>query len=283
MPFVVGPNGGVDILTLPGGPELPAPGYSVMENSGIIEANPDNGPTAIVRYKCYSQDRYSMAQQLLGKWTGVQPANILYIGPFAYPPSPNLLCTSILSIEMHGKPIPDPFAGLPYLAKEFCIVTAMFTRPTWQAATSGGYFSITFSGSGEFFTLPETTYQFADGTPTQTPIGIWVGGAQITVNRFRMPFLPDYNAMPLIGYLNDAPFQIGNVIYSIGSLLFASVESLTESDVLGNLTYQFSYNFMFRQYDWNWYFHPNRTTGWAPVTDGDGNPPYPYGNFNLLP
>ena len=35
-----------------------------------------------------------------------------------------------------------------------------------------------------------------------------------------MPFLPDNNAMPLAGTINVAPFQIGNVIYPTGTLLF---------------------------------------------------------------
>jgi hypothetical protein len=38
LPFIVGPNGGVNSLVLPGGPALPSPGYSVMENTGIREA-----------------------------------------------------------------------------------------------------------------------------------------------------------------------------------------------------------------------------------------------------
>lgn len=283
MPFIYGPNGGVNSLIVPGGPELPAPGYSVLEDTGIMEGNPDNGPFATVRYKCYSRDRYKMAQSLLGQWIGKVPNNIFYTGPFEYPPSPNLICTSIDSIELHGKPIPDPFAGPPYLSKMFTIITATFTRPVWQAATSGGYFSIVFSGAGEFFTVPETTYRFGDGTPTNTPIGVWLGGAQITVTRYRMPFLPDNNAIPLAGTINNAPFQIGNVIYATGTLLFQPGESTIESDPLGNLTYQFSYQFMFRQYNWNFYFHPNRTSGFSLVTDGNGISPYQYGNFDLLP
>lgn len=284
MAFIVGPNGGVNILLVPGGPQLPAPGYSVLEDTGLSEGNPDNGPFATVKYKCYSADRYSMAQQLLGKWTGTAPSNLLYIGPFEYPPSPNLLCTSIDSIEMHGKPIPDPFAGLPYLAKEFSIVTATFTRPTWEAATSGGYFEIIFGGSGQFYTVSETCYHFSnDNTPTPVPVGILLGAAQITVNRFRMPFVPDQVAMPLAGSINNAPFQIGNNVYATGTLLFQPGQSRTESDPLGNLTYQFSYNFYFRSQDWNKEFHPNGTSGWISIVDGTSAPRYAYNNFNILP
>lgn len=277
MPFIVTSGGGVNVLTVPGG-------YSVMEDTGIIEANPEQGPTASVRYKCLAQDRYSFVKQLLGQWNGTPPSSFSYVGPFQYPPSPNLFCTSIDSIQFLGKPIPDSVAGLPYLVKKYAIVQANFTRPTWQPATSGGYFSITFAGSGEVFTVPETVYRFGDGTPTATPLGIQIPQAEIIVKRFRMPFIPDQEVFILLATpVNNAAFQIGNNIYPAGTLLFSAGNSTTESDVLGNLTYTFEYRFLARAVPWNYSFHPNRTTGFAAITDGNGNFPFTPGNFNILP
>lgn len=281
MPFIVSPGGGTTNT-------LPVP-FSIMWDSGISEANPETGPQATVRFKCLWNDHYSLVQGLLGLWTGTPPSNTVYVGPYEYPPSPNLFCTSVSSIVGLGKPLViasnflNQTVGLPWITKQRAIVTAHFTRPQWQPATSGGYFSIQFSGAGEFLTLPETTYRFGDGTPTNTPIGVLIPEAQITVTRYRMSFLPDYYMTLLCGQLNNTPFQIGNVTYAQGSLLFMPGNSSTESDVLGNLSYTAEYRFMFRPVDWNYYLHPNRTTGFAVVTDGNGNSPYQYANFNVLP
>lgn len=281
MPFIVSTSGGTSNT-------LPVP-FSIMWDQGITEANPETGPQATVRFKCLWSDHYALVNGLLGLWSGTSPSGVAYVGPYEYPPSPNLFCTSVSSIVGLGKPfiIPNNFlgqtVGLPWIARKRAIVTAHFTRPAYQPATNGGYFSIQFAGAGEFLTLPETTYRFADGTPTNTPIGILIPEAQITVTRYKMAFLPDFYMTFLTGQLNDSPFQIGNVTYAKGSLLFMPGNSSTESDTLGNITYTAEYRFMFRPIDWNFYLHPNRTTGFALVTDGNGNSPYQYSNFNVLP
>lgn len=281
MPFIVRNGGGtVNFLPVP---------FSIMFDGGIVESNPETGPQATVKFKCLFSDRYALANGLLGLWSGTAPSGVAYTGPYEYPPSPNLFCTSISSIVGLGKPtvIASNFlgqaVGLPWISRKRAIVTANFTRPSYQPATSGGYFSIQFAGAGEFLTLPDTTYLFADGTPTNTPIGRLIPEAQITVTRYKMPYLPDFAMSSLIGQLNDTPFQIGNVTYAAGSLLFMPGNSSTESDTLGNLSFTAEYRFMFRPINWNFYLHPNRTTGFALVTDGNGNPVFQSGNFNTLP
>lgn len=269
---------------------LPVP-YSIMWDSGIgiREGNPETGPEATVRFKCNWDDRYALTQGLLGQWAGTPPSNVVYTGPFNYPPSPNLLCTAVSEIRPLGKPYYNflNYLGVPmtngWMAARHAIITAHFTRPPWVSLTNNGYFSIHFDGAGEFLTLPETTYQFPDGTPDNTGVGIFLPEAQITVKRYRMPFLPDQYMIQLCATLNNGPFQIGNNVYPMGSLLFMPGHSTIEPDPLGNITYAADYVFMFRTVNWNYDFHPNRTTGWAVVTDGNGNPRYQYSNFNILP
>jgi hypothetical protein len=280
MAFVVN-NNGTTVNSLP----VP---FWIMWDGGIQEANPETGPEATVRFKCHWDDRYALVNGLLGLWTGTPPNNIVYTGPFNYPPSPNLLCTAVSSIQPLGKPYYSflNYIGLPttgWLARKYAIVTAHFTRPPWVSLETGGYFSINFAPAGEFLLLPDTTYQFADGTPDNTNVGILVAEAQITVRRFRMPFIPDQYVIQLLNTLNNAPFQIGNNVYPMGTLLFMTGPSQTESDPLGNITYQFDYVFMYRAVNWNFDFYPDRTTGWALVTDGNGAPRYQYSNFNILP
>jgi hypothetical protein len=276
MGFTYGPGGGSNTLSVPGG-------YTILEDSGITEAITGDGPMATVKFKVLrAADRYSFCQQLLGLWTGTPPGNIFYTLPYEYPPSPNLLCTQIPEIIGFDKPLPLS-VGLPWLFKKSTIVTAVFTRPPWQAATNAGFFSIDFSASGEFLTIPETTYRFGDGTPTMTPIGVVMPEAQITVTRHRMPFLPDQYAMPLIGTINNAPFIIGWNTYPTSTLLFSGMTSEIAPDPLGNIAFTVKYIFTFRPVNWNYYLHPNRTTGFALITDGNGNSPYQFGNFNILP
>jgi len=278
MPFIVSPDqGGVDILSVPGG-------YEVMADGGIVEGVPGaEGPTATVRYKVHrAEDRYSFVNQLLGQWSGAPPSSLSYVGPFRYPPSPNLICTAVPEIRAFGKPWPLSI-GLPYLFGTQAIVTAVFTRPTWQAATTGGYFSIDLNGNGETLTIPETSYFFtSSGAPTNTPVGIQVMGAEINVTRYRMPYLPDTYMIQLAGTVNNTPFRIGNVLYAAGTLLFGPGSSQTQSDPLGNITYTCTYKFLYRYPGWNYFLNPS-TGAWDTIQTAGGASPYLSANFNLLP
>ena len=235
-----------------------------------------------MRFKCLWEERFALVQGLLGQWTGKPPGSVVYTGPYQYPFSPNLICTNVSSIEMHGKPGFD-ILGMPWLVKQYAIVTAEFTRPPWAAAAEGGYFSITFQGSAQTLEIPETTFRFADGTPTLTPIGLVVPQAQISVKRFRMPFIPDAYAAQLLGTVNNSVFVIGNNAYPAGSLLFAGINTETEADVLGNITYTVEYMFIYNPVGWQNCIHPNGVVGFAPVFDRNANLPYGLGNFSLLP
>jgi hypothetical protein len=268
---------------------LPVP-FTIMTppygDDGIMETVPETGPEARIKFKCLWSDHYALAQGLLGYQVSTPPSNIVYTGPYSYPPSPQLLCVAIERIEQIGKYLPffnQNAAGLPWIARKKAIVTAVFRRPQRQGFTTSGYYSFSFAGGGEFLTLPETTYRFGDGTPTNTPIGRLIPQAEITVTRYKMGFLPDKYMIQCTGNLNNAPYTIGYNTYATGSLLFMPGNSTFDADSLGNLTYQVEYKFMFRPINWNYYLHPNRTTGFAIVTDGNGNPPYPSTSFEILP
>lgn len=259
--------------------------YAIMWDSGIFEANPENGPMARVRYKVLHENRYTLVQNLLGLWSGSPPANIAYSGPCYYPPSPNLLCTGIESVVPLGRPWPDPTLGLPWIFRRKSIVTAVYTRPAWVPLSSGGYFSIKFAALADVWTLPGTTYYFSDGTQTGTPVGVVIGGADITVTRYRMPYIPDQYMIQVNGCVNSAPFQIGYNTYPAGTLLFLPGESDIESDPLGNITYTVEYKFQYRSVPWNYYLHP-LTGGFEPIFYGSGTSgvqPYAQANFSILP
>lgn len=270
-------GGGSNTLSVPGGWEI-----LYDSGAGIEEANPETGPTATVQFHVKNAaDRYSFVQQLLGYSTGTG-AGIVYYGPYEYPPSPNLICTAVPSIKSLGKFTPNAI-GLPWFFGKGAVVTAVFTRPVWQAATNQGYFSINYQAAGEYLTLPNTTYRFGDGTPTNVPIGLHVTTQNIIVTRYRMPYLPDAYAMALIDTVNGTPFTIGWYTYNTGTLIFGGMNNDVSADPFGNIIFTVQYLFTYRSIPWNYEFSPDRTTGWAPVTDGNGNPRYASGNFNTLP
>lgn len=279
MPFVATATGGtVNSLAVPGG-------WAIMEDTGITEANPETGPMATVKFKIYDgSQRYSFVNQLLGQWSGTPPNSYTYIGPYEYPPSTNLICTSVPSIESLGRKIPIVGVGLPWWFGEYAVVTAVFTRPPWVPLTDGnGFFTIEFNGSGQFLDLPGTSFQFPDGTPTGGQIGLLMPQAQIVVRRIRMPFLPDSIVTPLYGTVNNAPFEIGWNVYNKGTLLFVGMNTVTNAAPFGGITYDVSYLFNWRAVDWNYEWYPDLTTGWALVSNGAGVYRYGYTNFNVIP
>lgn len=256
--------------------------YTVMIDDGIQESNPPDGPRATVKFKCLWDQRYQMVRDLVGTWV-VSGSSVVRTPPYRYPESPNLICTSIDLIEPFGKPyIPAGFA-LPWIAKKYAVITAGFTVPTWTPDGPSAYSTIQFGASGEFLTLPETTYRFSDGTPTGTPIGLLVPQMEISVTRHRMPTVPVSQMFGLQGKINNAAYSISGYSFAAGTLLFMPGASTIEADTAGTLSYACEYKFIARTFNWNYYLHPNRTTGFAEVTDGSGNKPYSAGDFSTLP
>jgi hypothetical protein len=249
----------------------------------------DSGPQATVRFKCFWDDRYVFCQQLLGTWQGTPPNTVHRTPPFRYPPSPNLFCMSIDKIEEHGKPFIPFGMVLPWMARKFAIVTATFYVPKYGVDGADAYSKTTFACSGEFLTLPETTYRFQDGTPTNTPIGVMIPQLEITVTKYKLPFLPIAAMLALEGRVNAFDFQIQGVPFPAGTLLFMSGTSDYEIDMLGNVAYTQEYKFIAKPIPWNFFLHPNRTSGWRnvfgpPSWDGSGfTQPYPQGDLSNLP
>jgi hypothetical protein len=280
MGFTILPGGGT-VNSLPGI-------WTILADSGIREQVTESGPSATVVFQTAWSNHYTFVASLLGQWTGTPPSTFSYIGPFAYPVggTTSLMCTSVTSIEGQGKYIPDPVAGLPWLTRTRAIVTAQFTRPPWQPAANGGYFKASFHAAGQFLSLPDGALHY--GTSSGPPVAngqaqLIVPQAEISITRYRMPFIPDFIMVPLIGTVNNSAFQILNNSYPIGSLLFATGNTDTEADVFGNITYTVEYKFLYNPIGWNNLLNPNGTSGFVPVVDGNGNSPYGPANFNVLP
>jgi len=262
--------------------------YSIMRDNGITLAYPEDGPSATVRIKTLQTDAYQLAKDLLGTSTNVG-GTIVRTRPFAYPGNPSLYCRSITSVRPLGPTIPLTSIGLPWITQKWAITEAVFRQLPFALDandpnyTGQAYTTVQFGVSGEFVTLPDSTYRFSDGTPTNTPIGKLLPQIEINVKRYFMPYLPVAEMAALAGKINNALYKIGNYSFPVGTLLFAGGPSEFNVDTAGNITQDVEYKFVYRPVNWNKYFHPNRTTGWDTVTDGSGNSPYESGTFTTLP
>lgn len=259
--------------------------YAIVADSGISESNPREGASAKVKFKCAWDDRYQFVKDLMWSSVLAGPGKVIRTFPFAYPPSPNLYCIAIDSVDMFGKPAIIKKLGLPWLATEEAIVIATFGFLPFKDDTSEGkpFTTLTLDVGGEFLTFPNTTYRFADGTPTNTPIGKVIPQIPIVEKLNWFPYLPIAEMLSLVGKVNDGPYPLGDFVSPTGTLLFTGGPTEYSSDTGGNSVNEVEYRYIYRPVPWNYYMHPNRTVGFAPVTDGNGDPPYDPGDFTTLP
>ncbi|MHC5540621.1 hypothetical protein ACYOEI_20580 [Singulisphaera rosea] len=258
----------------------------IMWESGIVEANPKDGPYAVVRIKCLASDRYQLVQELLGT-ASRSGSSVTRTYPFAYAPSPNLICRAIENIEFLGEPYPL-ISGTHWIAKKWAILTARFEPalffPDGAGDPSGKpYTATTLNISSEFLTLPSSTYKFPSGAPTNTPVGRQIPQIQINEKRFMLPFLPIAEMGAIVGMVNAGVFSCGGLACPSGTVLFVGGTTEIQSDTMGNRLYSAEYNFVYKPIPWNQFLSPNPTEGFAVVTDGNGDPVYESGDFSILP
>lgn len=253
---------------------------------GIEEANPPGDPTAIVKYSCATADRYQLIRDLVGSSTA-NGTSIFRTYPYRYPPSPNLIVRSIESVKQIGAPRLLGF-GPQWLGREKTIVTVRFGPPIFYDsgaydASGMPYTTTTFQVSSEIITAPQSTYKFSGGLPTNTPVGIKIPLMQISMKRHMLPYVPLAQMAALTGYVNVAPLNFLTYSFATGTVLFLGGNVTLAFDNLGNLLYEAEYLMSWRYQPWNNFLHPNGTSGWQPVADGNGNPPFPSGDFSTLP
>lgn len=338
--------------------------YTIVEDSGITESNPMDGPQARVKFRCTWADHYQLVRDLM--W-GVQPTTknkigcsvsqliltaggsgytsptvtfsggggsgatatatgtgavatvtltnggsnytsaptvsfngggtgakatviisssytntpITRIQPLPYPPSPNLWCRSIESVEPSGKPTVVSSISSQWLTKEYAIVTAAFAYIPWMNSndSSGQPFTQTsISCTGETLTIPGINVTIG-GTPLQnTALGVIIPQMEITFKRFFMPYIPIAEIAAISGTVNSSAFYAGDCTFPPDTLMFVGGTSEIASDTQGNVTQTVEYKFVYR----------NRPT-WNQLLIGPGNIqtpdqiPYQRADFSILP
>jgi hypothetical protein len=264
--------------------------YSITwdQGHGVSEAWPMDGATALVKFRCLTTNRYQLAIDLMGTTTR-SGGTYTRVPPFRYPPSPNLYCKAIESVEFTGKP--TVLSGTSnWVVGDHAILTARFATATWSADGSNDlsgqpYTTTTFDVGTEVLTTPQSVYKFA-GSPkvtTNTPTAIQIPLIHINLKRHMMPDIPVDIMETLVGKVNSTIYTLGRFSFAAQTLLFLGGENTERSDTLGNRMYDCEYKFAYRSVGWNKSLHPNGTTGFADITDGNSNPPYPTGVLTLLP
>lgn len=259
---------------------------SGAQGGGFREGAPRDGPWAEVTFQCLWDDRYQLCLDLIGTWT-TNGSFVIRQPAMQYPPAPQMFCTEIVDIQPLGKSIIPRGLGLPWLSRQIAIVTARFTIPlyTQDGSDQSGqaYTTLKASPAAEFLTIPDTTYWFADGTPMTAPFGIIIAQCEYVWQRHRMPFIPDTEMALLAGKVNSDYFAISRrFVAAPGTVLFmpgtsepvGNIQSMFIAEYGFMLSYIIEYKFLWRSIPWNYFFHPNRTSGFQAVTDGNGNPPY---------
>lgn len=259
----------------------------MQDQCGITETNEPGQPKATVTFTCAASDHYQLIRQLLG-YPVAAGYSIIRTYPFQYPPSPNLIATAIESVEFYGPWVAVPGVGLPWLWRRKAKIRCRFELPLWYQTGAGDpsglpYTTTTFQGTTDVLTLPETTYTFPSGARTNSPIGLKVPRIDITMLRHMMPYAPVPQAFPILGGVNNAAVALGGYLCPTGTLLFQGFTATPSADSLGNWYYDVQYSFSYKERPWNYFLSPNPTEGWAPVTDGSGNPPFTPVDFTTLP
>src|SRR5262249_16622858 len=151
--------------------------------------------------------------------------------PFRYPPSPNLICRAIESIQMIGPPVVLP-VGIPWVTRKYSIVTARFGVATFdesgQSDISGQpYTTTTFDVGTEVLTTPQSVYKFAGSpkVPTDVPSTIQIPLIYINMKRHMLPDVPVDVMASLVGRVNASTFVLGRFSFAAQTVLFTGGSS----------------------------------------------------------
>lgn len=257
--------------------------FEIMWDSGITEANPTDGAQAKMKFRCLWSDHYQLVKDLM--WGGLQAGkSIVRIGPLPYPPSPNLWCKAIESVEPIGPPTPTGMtsgSGHQVVTGRYAIVTAVFAYCPWisDPVTAQPFTQTSVGVSGEVLCLPGKTYTVGGVATSDPPLGVIIPQMEIVFKRFFMPYLPLAEMTTLAGHVNSDSFVCGDATFTAGYLLFLGGNSEYASDTTGKITMTVDYKFMWRAISWNSAFIPGSgSAGYAAV--GAISPaPYPTAVF----
>jgi hypothetical protein len=266
----------------------PTTPHWIVFRDGLRETwSRDSGPTASVTYQCAYEDRFALARELMGYYTIGSGITKLtnFIEPHRYPPSPNLVCLEIASIEGVGaKKNGEGSKWDPYiqarLVANYAVPPIAYgitdISPANQIDMSQPIIGCrqTIRGSAAMRLLPPGKLKFStSGKVVEVDAGIPEGQSEIVLEFPRVPVLAHSLVKPYIGRVNtQAIFG-----HAAGQVLLDSVEwdhsaSSDGTDCSARLT--------FLAKDSNWNALINDTGAYELVEYNSGGArPIPTANF----
>lgn len=221
--------------------------------------------------------------------TSTSGGTTVHVPGFPCPQSKNLCCMDAYVIgegEYDNKDGGPVRFNLPKLRVVYGI------RSWEQAATDDPQGYQSFPGDGpatyaihsmdfgvEGVKLPTSAYKFA-GTPNlpcDVPVLKQVGICKLSVELKKVPFLPTYTIMNLLGKLNDNTF-LGA---PRGMIQFMGARTSKEFESDGTRVQNVSYSFRFRKASFNLYLRPD-TGQWDFIKTAAGKYPYEYADLKPL-
>jgi len=251
---------------------------------GVVEQySPE--PTADVVFKVPYARRNEVVLGLLG---GIIASGytVSRLPPFAYPPNVNLFCTSI-GQTTGIKPRTNALGWVEY---EYVLMPAHFSVPTYDVDHASPtpdfsnhlYTTTKFKGNAEVFSPPTGTYFYAAGTFNGKPVaeanvGFVRSRSEIEFTRHRMPFVPVFDIMDTVGYVNLNPITLGDFTFPAECLLFTTWDVSPSVDpASGARTWDITFNLLGNQnIKWNEFMDPKGA--WVAINsknDGSGDAPF---------
>ena len=285
------------------------------------KTSPDQGRSAMVRFKCNWQDRNDLMAGLLGT-VSYEGGTITRTEPYFYPTAPRdveagmfakrMFCTSITRIEGRGwKADPDGeitgTQGWGYF--QYAILDAEFTSPPYVIEPPAGqdgtvafndlvgqtYCISKLRVSGEVYSPPTGAYVWGEGEREGKPVqddnvGIILPRYELSVTRVRMPIVPCQLLDSSIGTVNKAVLSIGtNEVAPEAALTMGYNPEPRTDPYNGGIVHDIEILWLVNGYlpaadqdkSWNWFLDP--TGGWSQDPDGnDGTPPFASADHDAL-
>lgn len=245
-------------LSPPAFPDVNTPCKIDWRRGGISESwSSQGGPKATVVYQCLWADRYDLATELMGGYPVGSTGFTDYIPPHRYPPSPNLICQEISSIEGLGA-LKRGF-GSRWLPYKYAIVTAVYSTPTYDVSVASAagqidpsspilYCKQRIRASSAFVVLPRGKIRFAvSGKTVDSDVARPAAQSEITLEFPRIAFNPYLLVRPYIGKTNTVAMWG----HDPDCLLLDSIDTETGASTDGTLDCSATLTYLGRDTSWN--------------------------------
>ncbi len=226
----------------------------------------DQGPTAVVKFRCPWNLRYPLMRTLLGAWGNSPPA--------VYPDGSNsLYCLDITDCRpIGGVTYCDFLTGFPTFEKAELVAFFGIPPYDWPGVSNDisgePWLVTTFEVTGEMLSLPEGSLYWEGSTlPVHDArVGKFIG--QIGV-RFKRKWADQASALTMLKYVgkvNKGDFELGGFKAADQTLLFLGGPMERTVNTRAEWTQDVELNFVYRpKPHWNQLWHPVAGTGFKAI------------------